>query len=168
MTTTQLKTAPARLVHTLRRLRDRLRQRVVFHTLFGAGILVFVLSAWPLVKTHLQAVAILQQVSGKPVQSLVGDFVAQPVRTEDVNLHVESGNVRARMYLPVNKPNAPAMIVLHGVHHLGIDEPRLIAFARAMASCGIRVLTPELPDIMDYHVDAPITWPTSPRPESHA
>ena len=44
--------------------------------------------------------------------------------------------------------------MLHGVHHLGIDEPRLEAFATAMASCGIRVLTPELPDIKDYHVDA--------------
>ena len=30
----------------------------------------------------------------------------------------------------------------------------MIAFASAMASCGIRVLTPELPDIKDYHVGA--------------
>jgi pimeloyl-ACP methyl ester carboxylesterase len=43
--------------------------------------------------------------------------------------------------------------VLHGVHHLGIDEPRLVSFAAAMASCGLRVLTPELPGIKDYHVD---------------
>ena len=40
------------------------------------------------------------------------------------------------------------------MHHLGIDEPRLEAFAAAMASCGVRVLTPELPDIKDYHVDS--------------
>lgn len=146
--------ALARLAHTIRRSRQRLRERVAFNTLFAAGIVVFVLAVWPFTKAHLQAVAILQQVSGKPVPSIVGDFVAQPIRTEDVTLHVESGNVRARMYLPLNKPNAPALVVLHGVHHLGIDEPRLIAFASAMASCGIRVLTPELPDIMDYHVDA--------------
>ena len=44
------------------------------------------------------------------------------------------------------------MVIFHGVHHLGIDEPRLVAFAAAMASCGIRVLTPELPDIKDYRV----------------
>ena len=44
-------------------------------------------------------------------------------------------------------------MVLHGVHHLGIDEPRLVNFATAMASCGLRVLTPELPGIKDYHVD---------------
>jgi pimeloyl-ACP methyl ester carboxylesterase len=35
-----------------------------------------------------------------------------------------------------------------------MDEPRMIAFASAMASCGLRVLTPELPGIKDYHVDA--------------
>ena len=45
-------------------------------------------------------------------------------------------------------------MVLHGVHHLGIDEPRLIAFATALSACGLRVLTPELPDIKDYHVGA--------------
>jgi pimeloyl-ACP methyl ester carboxylesterase len=44
-------------------------------------------------------------------------------------------------------------MVLHGVHHLGIDDPRLTNFATAMASCGLRVLTPELPGIKDYHVD---------------
>ena len=60
--------------------------------------------------------------------------------------------VQARMYVPANAPNAPAMVVLHGVHHLGMDEPRLMGFAAALAGCGIRVLTPELPGIKDYHV----------------
>jgi pimeloyl-ACP methyl ester carboxylesterase len=44
------------------------------------------------------------------------------------------------------------MVIFHGVHHLGIDEPRMMGFAAAMAGCGIRVLTPELPGIKDYHV----------------
>jgi pimeloyl-ACP methyl ester carboxylesterase len=44
------------------------------------------------------------------------------------------------------------MVVLHGVHHLGIDEPRLVAFSRALASQGIEILTPELADIKDYRV----------------
>jgi pimeloyl-ACP methyl ester carboxylesterase len=34
-----------------------------------------------------------------------------------------------------------------------MDEPRLMNFARAMASCGLRVLTPQLPGIADYRVD---------------
>ena len=119
-----------------------------------AAILLALLASWPFLKAHLQAVALLQIVSGKPVPSLVASLVSQPVHTQDLTLHVPSGDVRSRTYTPINRPNAPALVVLHGVHHLGIDEPRLMAFASAMASCGYRVLTPELPDIMDYHVDA--------------
>jgi pimeloyl-ACP methyl ester carboxylesterase len=35
-----------------------------------------------------------------------------------------------------------------------MDEPRLIAFASALSSCGLRILTPELPGIKDYQVSA--------------
>jgi pimeloyl-ACP methyl ester carboxylesterase len=44
------------------------------------------------------------------------------------------------------------MVVVHGVHHLGVNEPRLMAFSRALAQSGIRVFTPELPDIADYQI----------------
>lgn len=136
------------------RTRAHFRHRAVFYSLLLSGLLVLAISSWPFVRTHLQAIAILQQVSGQPVPALVGDFVATAVTVEDITLEVESGKVRGRLYLPRNKPNAPALIVLHGVHHLGIDEPRLRSFAASMASCGIRVLTPELPDIKDYHVNS--------------
>ena len=44
------------------------------------------------------------------------------------------------------------MVVVHGVHHLGVNEPRLMAFSRALAQSGIQVFTPELPDIADYQI----------------
>jgi dienelactone hydrolase len=109
--------------------------------------------AWPFTKAHLQAVAILQLVSGQKVPWIIGKLVTLPVRTEEVNFATEAGVVRGRLYLPDRQPDAPGLVVLHGVHHLGIDEPRLVNFARAMASCGLQVLTPELPGIKDYHVD---------------
>jgi dienelactone hydrolase len=144
------------LADTLRASRSRaachLRDRAVYYALLIAGLVVFTFAVWPFTRAHLQAVAILQLVSGKPVPALVGDLVAHPISVEDITLHVESGDVRARLYLPKNQANAPALVVLHGVHHLGIDEPRLTEFAAAMASCGIRVLTPELPDIKDYQI----------------
>jgi pimeloyl-ACP methyl ester carboxylesterase len=80
-----------------------------------------------------------------------------------------SGPIRARLYIPKDKdkdnrdkdndnkeknwPDAPGIVLVHGVHHLGIDEPRLVAFARALSSSGIRVLTPELLALADYRVD---------------
>jgi pimeloyl-ACP methyl ester carboxylesterase len=45
------------------------------------------------------------------------------------------------------------MILVHGIHHLGIDEPRLMNFARAATSNGFAVLTPEIAALADYHVD---------------
>ena len=117
-----------------------------------AAILGCVLT-WPTAKAHLQAVAVLREVTGQRVPWMARKLTA-PVTTEDLTIPMEAGQppVRARLYLPQGTPDAPAMVIFHGVHHLGIDEPRLMGFARAMASCGIRVLTPELPGIKDYHV----------------
>jgi dienelactone hydrolase len=84
---------------------------------------------------------------------ILSKVIAEPVRKEDLQFVTGVGEVRGRLYVPDRHPNAPALVVLHGVHHLGIDEPRLVSFASAMASCGVRVLTPELPGIKDYHVD---------------
>ena len=112
--------------------------------------------AWPAVKAHLQAVCVLDSVSGqKP--PWFAHVVTTQVEIQDVIFAIATPagerTVRARMYEPVGRADAPAMVIFHGVHHLGIDEPRLMSFARAMAACGIRVLTPELPGIKDYHVD---------------
>ncbi|MDP9051045.1 MAG: alpha/beta hydrolase [Acidobacteriota bacterium] len=111
--------------------------------------------AWPFAKAHLQAVAVMRKVSGQPVPMFARQLMVA-VTNEDVSFPIATagGPVRARMYLPQGEPNAPAMVIFHGVHHLGIDEPRLMDFAAAIASCGIRVLTPELPGIKDYHVSA--------------
>jgi len=107
----------------------------------------------------MQAVAVLKILGGQPVPWLMARTVAGPIRVEDLSYALPAADgrteeVRAREYLPTNKTNAPALVLFHGVHHLGIDEPRLEAFATSMARCGIQVLTPELPDIKDYHVDA--------------
>ena len=129
-------------------------KRPIFYSILTAGLVVAALSAWPFTRDHLEAVAVLDQVSGHPVPTVIARLTAHPIRTEDRTLDVESGHIRARLYVPEDNPNAPGLVVLHGVHHLGIDEPRLVSFATAMASCGMRVLTPELPDIKDYHVDS--------------
>lgn len=121
-------------------------------------LVLLTLTAEPFARAHMQAIAVLKILGGQPVPWLVRATVAAPTHTQDITFSVpaEGGmqQVRARLYIPDNKPHAPALVVFHGVHHLGIDEPRLEAFAAAMANCGIRVLTPELPDIKDYHVDA--------------
>jgi len=55
------------------------------------------------------------------------------VTTQEITLPTQDGPVRARLYLPSGVTHPPGMVVAHGIHHLGIDEPRLMSFARAAA-----------------------------------
>ena len=116
-------------------------------------LLAMASAAWPSLKAHLQALAILKRVSSQSVPFIAGEAATDAVRTEDVSFVSPSGLVHARLYLPVGHPRAQSIVILHGVQHLGMDEPRLMAFATSIAACGLRVLTPELPDIADYRID---------------
>ncbi len=126
-------------------------------TRVGAGLLLSVLLcvvAWPFTRAHLQAIAVLDLVSNQPVPPALRVLVGDSILVRDLQLSTAHGPIRARYYTPQNHPHAPALMLLHGVHYLGMNEPRLVTFASSMAACGISVLTPELPDIKDYHVGA--------------
>ncbi|MGB8478979.1 MAG: alpha/beta hydrolase [Acidobacteriaceae bacterium] len=96
--------------------------------------------------------AILEQLDGKPVPHLLQSIAAMPVTTRTLTLPSAAGIVQARLYTPIPAPNAPGLVLIPGIHYLGMDEPRLMAFARSMSACGLRVLTPELPDSRDYRI----------------
>jgi pimeloyl-ACP methyl ester carboxylesterase len=76
------------------------------------------------------------------------------VTTQEITMPTASGSARARLYLPKGVAHPPGMVVVHGIHHLGIDEPRLMSFARAAAGGGFAVLTPQIEALADYRVDA--------------
>lgn len=60
--------------------------------------------------------------------------------------------IRARLYRLADSRRAPGLVVSHGVHYRGIDERRLVPFARELARAGLVVLTPELDDLIDYRI----------------
>jgi pimeloyl-ACP methyl ester carboxylesterase len=132
--------------------RIQLQKKTVAAWVVGL-LLVAGAAAWPFTKAHLQAVAVLRLVGGQPVPGIISKLLMEPVSKKDVQFASADGVVKGRLYLPERHPDAPGLVVLHGVHHLGIDEPRLVGFATAIAGCGLRVLTPELQGIKDYHVD---------------
>src|SRR5690348_15815579 len=90
--------------------------RRVWAGLIAVALLMPVL-AWPWEKPHLQAMAVLQEVSGQGVP-----WLARPVTTsvtrQDASFTIQTPtgmqSVRARLYVPANRPDAPAMVVLHG------------------------------------------------------
>jgi pimeloyl-ACP methyl ester carboxylesterase len=81
------------------------------------------------------------------------NFESTPVTTQEVILPAGGGSAAGRLYLPSGVAHPAGMVVVHGIHHLGIDEPRLKSFAHAAASIGFTVLTPEVSALADYRVD---------------
>ncbi len=102
---------------------------------------------------HLRAVGLLLRIENPANPHWIARWTASPVEETLTEVPILGGTIRARLYVPKSNPDAPGMVIVHGLHHLGIDEPRLVAFSRAISASGIRVLTPELLSLTDYKVD---------------
>jgi dienelactone hydrolase len=93
-------------------------------------------------------------------QRLLRSMAAAPaapspeVRSEEVTIPGRGKAIRARLYLRADGSGRQGLVVAHGVHHQGIDEKRLVPFARELARSGLVVLTPALDDLADYRIDA--------------
>lgn len=81
------------------------------------------------------------------------DVAAKPVvRDERFTFAHQGEQIPARLYIPSGVEHPPGVVLVHGVHRLGIDEPRLERFARAVAEAGVLVMTPLVKDLSDYKV----------------
>lgn len=130
--------------------RQRRRAIRIFVFLLAVGVvLALARPGW----THFRAAAILLRVQAPQHPGALANLSAHSIEEMLTEVPTPSGPIRARLYIPRDRPHAPGMVLVHGVHHLGIEEPRLVAFARALSSSGIRVLTPELLSLADYQVD---------------
>jgi dienelactone hydrolase len=79
------------------------------------------------------------------------------VHASDERIALADGTqMRSRRYRAGANPDAPALLLLHGVHPRGIDEARLQRFARALAASGLEVHTPELPELLSLDVGASV------------
>jgi len=103
--------------------------------------------------THtLRAASVLLTIQNPNAHGWLANYGTNPVDVQDAPFMVNGQTNPARIYVPRGVANAPAIVVVHGVHHLGIDEPRLMAFARALAGHGFLVMTPLVADMADYRV----------------
>jgi pimeloyl-ACP methyl ester carboxylesterase len=114
-------------------------------------IAIVLLLLWPIVREHLRAMSLLARMAGK------NNFISRlDHHIYDVkNTSIQAGGraIPARLYIPRGSQHPPAMVVVHGLHELGMNEPRLVAFAGALAQTGVEVLTPQLDAIADYRVE---------------
>jgi dienelactone hydrolase len=121
---------------------------VVFLILLALGGIATI----PIANEHLRAASLLLRIQNPNDHSRLALYHTYAIAETASELATPLGKVRARLYTPVGRMNPPGIVVVHGVHHLGINEPRLMAFSRAIAQSGAQVFTPELPDIADYQI----------------
>ena len=90
------------------------------------------------------------------VTRAVAEWEAGEVTEESLEIPWREGRLRARKYLPAGIRRR-AFLLIPGVHASGVDEPRLIGFARSLASFGHPVLTAGPPDLARYTVSPATT-----------
>lgn len=116
-------------------MKGRRRQRAL--VFIAIGLVVIVAVAWSPVRRHVRAASVLTELTGSsPVEG---------VRVEELALD----GVRALRY----GDDGPPVLLLHGVHPDGIEEPRLVRFASVLASAGLVVVTPELGALSRVELD---------------
>ena len=105
-------------------------------------------------QNYLQAASLLERVSDPHASGWIANYDVHPVDVHDTTFDFRGKAIAARVYLPRGVAFAPGIVVVHGMHELGIDEPRLVSFARSLAASGFFVMTPLVPGIADYRIQA--------------
>lgn len=123
-----------------------------------AGLLLLlpflVVTLYPTVQDYLRAASLLQRISDSRATGWIANYDVHPVDVRDTNFQFMGKPIPARLYVPRSVNSAPGIVVVHGMHDLGINEPRLVNFARSLAATGFLVMTPQVPGIADYRVQA--------------
>lgn len=104
------------------------------------------------VETHLRAMSVLTRFSSPQTTGWRVRFAQHPVAVDTYTAVTPYGPLRYRIYKPTDAQNPGGLVLLHGIHDLGIEEPRLTSFARSLAGAGLEIMTPELADLADYRV----------------
>ena len=115
---------------------------------------VVVVLLYPLAQDYLRAASVLDRISNPHATGWIANYGVHPVDVRDTSFDFRGKSIPARLYLPRGVGFAPGIVVVHGMHQLGIDEPRLEGFARSLAASGFFVMTPLVPGIADYRVQA--------------
>jgi dienelactone hydrolase len=137
--------------------------------LIAAAPVVVCLAAFAAGYDYVRGATFVIQAAGMGgAARAVAEWNADEVAELDTQIPWRGGSLRGRVFAPASAgrlspgavespPDAPATLLVPGVHAGGIDEPRLIQFARDLASMGRIVVAAELPDLKQYRITARTT-----------
>ena len=119
--------------------------------MLAASAVLVAIAAW-IAAPYADAAAFVLDLSGS--RSWVRRVLPVRVRevaTRDLDVPTRYGPIAARLYTP-DAVRGPAVLVFPGIHSGGVDEPRLDAFSRRIASTGVTVVSVPLPQLRRYLV----------------
>jgi dienelactone hydrolase len=108
-------------------------------------------------RPYLRGAAFVVKASG--MQGRAQTFAAWeivPVAEAERTIPWRHGVLRGRVYTP-QSGRGRTILLVPGVHAAGIDEPRLVGFARQIAGTGHPVITAQLDDLARYAITARTT-----------
>jgi dienelactone hydrolase len=122
-------------------------------TLFAVAVIVSASAYFAM--PYVRAASLFVRVGnvGGPLERLA-DAIARDVTVlPRQRVPVRQGEVEAQLYRPQGTVRRSVLLV-PGVHSMGIAEPRLTALAHDLAGSGVAVMTMALPDLMAYQITA--------------
>lgn len=120
--------------------------------ILSLGVLVIGIVLVRPIGADLRVISIVLRFSSPQSTTLGTRFAGHPIREETETIQSPWGPVRYHLYTPLNSRHYGGVVLVHGIHREGIEEPRLINFSRALAAAGVEVMTPEITDLANYSV----------------
>ena len=114
----------------------------------AAALVTLALISAPALDRHLRAAGVLLRF-GEAQGTWLADYRREIVTTEESRV----GGLTMRSYRPPGEPRGH-LLLAHGMHPLGFDEPRMVSLARALAGAGLSVHTPDQPLLKSLSLDA--------------
>ena len=103
---------------------------------------------------ELRAYSVLMHFSDPEASGALLRWETQAIAVAEVSIPTSGGSIPALLYSPQGVAHPPGIVLVHGIHHLAIHDPRFVNLARALSGDGFAVLTPFLASLADYRVDA--------------
>jgi dienelactone hydrolase len=130
----------------------RARRKLLLVALVGASLAVV---TGALARPSARAAALIVRVAGVGGRlDRLAAFVNHAGVAETAPaIPTRRGPIRARVYRPESAPGR-AVLIVPGINPSGVDEPRLVAFGRALAQAGLTAVTIEPTDLTRYRITA--------------
>jgi len=130
---------------------SRRRTRTLRGVLVCLCLLLVIAGLSPAIKVFLQSVGSLLECNGDQLPEILKPLLDKNVISERVSIPDSSGRpITAILYTPAGYRNAPGLVIVPGLDPGGTQG--LSGYARLEASCGLRVLTPDIAPLQTYNV----------------